>query len=128
MSIGIRAARVRPLGIRRFFRPEVKHHLEPDEQPELANYRNCLPQTELTSRLIDSDPYISLSGTQHSMGFTTIRKVPHERSWGTTELERRFGIERVRAMRERCACSAGNFSLFVLIWMTEDGWSDSDAG
>jgi len=62
------------------------------------------------------------------MGFSTIRKVPHERSWGTTELERRFGIERVRAMQERCACSAGNFSLFVLIWMTENGWSDSDAG
>jgi hypothetical protein len=60
------------------------------------------------------------------MGFTTIRKVPHERSWGTTELERRFGIERARAMQERCACSARNFSLFVLIWVTEDGWSDSD--
>ena len=51
------------------------------------------------------------------MGFTTIRKVPHERSWGTAELERRFGIERARAMQERCACSARNFLLFVLIWI-----------
>jgi len=29
-------------------------------------------------------------------------------------------------MRERCACLGLNFSLFELIWMTEDGWSDSD--
>ena len=58
MPIGSRAARARPLGIRRFFRPEVKYHLEPDEWPELATYRNCLPQTELTYRLIVLVPYI----------------------------------------------------------------------
>src|SRR5215831_17068279 len=58
MPIGIRAARARPLGIRRFFRPEVKYHLEPDEWPELATHRNCLPQTELTYRLALSVPYI----------------------------------------------------------------------
>src|SRR5215472_13208869 len=118
MSIGIRAARVRPLGIRRFFRPEVKYHLEPDEWSELATYQNCLLQNELTYRLIDSDPYISLSEPQHSMGFTTIRKVSHERSWRNSELERRFGIERARAMQERCACSAAT-SPFVLIWIPD---------
>jgi len=62
------------------------------------------------------------------MGFTTIRKVPHERSWGTTELERRFGIERARAMHGQFASSEHNFSAFALIWMTEDSWSDSDVG
>ena len=59
MPIGIRAARARPLRIRRLFRPEVKYHLEPDEWRELATYRNCLPQTELTYRLIVLVPCIS---------------------------------------------------------------------
>jgi hypothetical protein len=58
MPIGIRAAKARPLGMRRFSRPEVKYHLEPDEWPELATYRNCLPQTELAYRLIVLVPYI----------------------------------------------------------------------
>jgi len=31
-------------------------------------------------------------------------------------------------MQQQCACSARNFSPSALIWMTEDGWSDSDAG
>jgi hypothetical protein len=34
----------------------------------------------------------------------------------------------VPEMRGRCACSEQNFSVFELILMTEDGWSDSDAG
>lgn len=61
MSIGNRSAKVRPLDIRQPFRLPAHHRLEPDEWPQLATYRFCLPQTEPVDHLIASIPYRSNS-------------------------------------------------------------------
>src|SRR5215469_2854396 len=59
MSIGIRVAKIRLLDTRQSFRLGAEHRLEPDEWPELATHRFCLPQTEPVDHLIASAPYVS---------------------------------------------------------------------
>src|SRR5215831_18396938 len=58
MSIGIRVAKIRLLDTRQSFRLGAEHRLEPDEWPELATHRFCLPQTEPVDHLIASAPYV----------------------------------------------------------------------
>src|SRR5262249_27499130 len=58
MSIGIRVAKLRLLDTRQSFRLGAEHRLEPDEWPELATHRFCLPQTEPVDHLIASAPYV----------------------------------------------------------------------
>src|SRR5262249_20599339 len=58
MSIGIRVAKIRLLDTRQSFRLGAEHRLEPDEWPELAKHRFCLPQTEPVDHLIASAPYV----------------------------------------------------------------------
>src|SRR5215467_10069171 len=58
MSIGIQAAKIRLLDTRQSFRLGAEHRLEPDEWPELATHRFCLPQTEPVDHLIASAPYV----------------------------------------------------------------------
>ena len=58
MSIGIRVAKIRLLDTRQSFGLGAEHRLEPDEWPELATHRFCLPQTEPVDHLIASAPYV----------------------------------------------------------------------
>src|SRR5215469_7462041 len=60
MSIGIRVAKIRLLDTRQSFQLGAKHRLEPDEWPERATHRFCLPQTEPADHLIASAPYVGL--------------------------------------------------------------------